>query len=309
MQEKQTGKKRVALGMGSKVRSHAHYDRSIVNTSVNKIIFNQELYADKNTYLQWYHTYRNANNFTDGRSYDHVVSCSHPLDGRCVAAGHTARRVHSNPRCQRLPHGSKGQKRYVTTFRPSCKKPTYVSTKSSSSGRKITTLSDHDVCNTLPLANRFQVLNEIDDDTPHTNVDAVSPTPCHTAASSSQISDSGLFRQKIRDSSSGLLNQSLTSQFAPADGEVSVHNIGSTLSEGNRVTEGEWVSSQMVTDHELLHRTQHGKLTKNCSDNVQTHSKELVNDTQRLESQLHHLELDLITDPIVETHFFQKLYG
>ena len=51
MQEKQTGKKRVALGMGSKVRSHAHYDRSIVNTSVNKIIFNQELHADKNTYL------------------------------------------------------------------------------------------------------------------------------------------------------------------------------------------------------------------------------------------------------------------
>ena len=166
-----------------------------------------------------------------------MVSCSHPLDGRHVSAGHTARRVHSNPRCQRLPHGSKGQKRYVT--------------KSSTSGRKITTLSDHDVCNTLPLANRFQVLNEIEV-TPHTNVDAVSPTPCHTAASFSQISDSGLFRPKIRDCSSGLLNQSLTGQFAPADGEVGVHNIGSTSSEGNHVTEGEGVSSQMVTDHKLL---------------------------------------------------------
>ena len=239
VQEKQTGKKRVALGMGSKVRSHAHYDRSIVNTSVNKIMFNQELYADKNTYLQWYDTYRNGNKFTDGRSYAHVVSCSHPLDGRNVSAGHTARRVHSNPRCQRLPHGSEGQKRHVTTFRPSCKKPTYVSTKSSFSGKKITTLSDHDVCNTLPLANRFQVLNEIDDDTPRTNADAASPTPCHTAASSSQISDSVMLRQKIKDSSSGLLNQPLTSQFAPADREVSVHNIGFTLSEGNRVTEGE----------------------------------------------------------------------
>ena len=208
MQEKQTGKKRVALGMGSQVRSHAHYDRSIVNTSVNKIIFNQELYADKNTYLQWYDTYRKVNNFTDGRSYAHVVSCSHPLDGTNVSAGHTARRVHSNPRCQRLPHGSKGQKRHVTTFRPSCKKPTYVSTK-------ITTLSDHDVCNTLPLANRFQVLNEIDDDTPHTNVDAVSPTPCHTAASSSQISDSVMLRQKIRDGSSGLSNQHWFIEPAP----------------------------------------------------------------------------------------------
>ena len=231
------------------------------------------------------------------------MSCSHPLDGGHFSAGHTARRVHSNPRCQRLPHGNKGQQRYVTTFRPSCKKPTYVSAKSSTSGTKITTLSDHDVCNTLPLANRFQVLNEIDEDTPHTNVDAVSPTPCHTAASSLQINNSGLLRQQIRDSSSGSLNQSLNSHFAPADEEVSVYNIGSTSSEGNHVTEGEGVSSQMVTDHELLHRMQHGTLTKNCSDNIQTHSKELVNDTQRLESQLHQLELDLITDPIVETHF------
>ena len=294
--------------MGSKVRSHAHYDRSIVNTSVNKIMFNQELYADKNTYLQWYDTYRNGNKFTDGRSYAHVVSCSHPLNGRNVSAGHTARRVHSNPRCQRLPRGSEGQKRHVTTFRPSCKKPTCVSTKSSFSGERITTLSDHDVCNTLPLANIFQVLNEIDDDTPHTNLDVVSPTPCHTAASSSQISHSVMLRQKIRDSSSGLLNQPLTSQFAPADREVSVHNIGFTLSEGNRVTEGEGVSSQMVTDHEFLHRTHRGTFTKDCSDNdlaihFQTHSKELVNDTQRLEFDLHQLELDLITDPIAETHF------
>ena len=67
--------------------------------------------------------------------------------------------------------------------------------------------------------------------------------------------------------STGLSNQPLTSQFPLADGEVSAHNTGFTLSEGNRVTEGEGISSQMVTDHELLHRMQHGALTKNCSDN------------------------------------------
>ena len=47
MQEKQTGKKRVAMGMCSKPKSHVHYDRFIVNSSVNKSAFSQELYADK----------------------------------------------------------------------------------------------------------------------------------------------------------------------------------------------------------------------------------------------------------------------
>ena len=198
MQEKQTDKKRVALGMSSKLRSHVHYDRCIVNSSVNKTMCYQELYADKNTYLQWYDSYRTVNKFIDGRSYAHVVSCTRPLGVRDISAGHTARRVCSDSCCQGLPYGSEGQKRNVTTFRPSCKKSTHVSTKSSLSGRKMTTLSDHDVCNTLPLVNRFQVFTEIDEDTSYASANAASPTPCHTTANSSQIGDSSMLRQGIR---------------------------------------------------------------------------------------------------------------
>ena len=280
----------------------------IVNSFVNKTILKQELHADKNTYLQWYHNYQTVNKFTDGRSYAYVVSCSRPLDVKRHSAGHTARRVHSDPRCQRRPHGSKGNKHNFSAFRPSCKKSTYVSRKSSLSGTKVTTLSDQNVCNTLPLANRFQVLNEIDVDTPHIDANAASPTPCHTVASSPQISDTVMLRQESRDSSPHSLKQSLTSHFASADGHAEVYDIGFILPEGNRGTEVEGVSSQMVTNHKLLHRTQHGAFTKDCTDNdlaiqSQINSKEPMNDTQGLESDLQRLELDLTIDPIPETHF------
>ena len=116
MQEKQTGKKRVAMGMCSKTKSHVHYDKFIANSSVNKTTFVQELYADKNTYLQWYDTYQTVNRFIDGRSYAQVVSCSPPLDVRNKSVVHAVKRVHWDPRCQRLPHGNKGKKGNPTLF-------------------------------------------------------------------------------------------------------------------------------------------------------------------------------------------------
>ena len=294
--------------MCSKARSHVHYDRSIVNSFVNKTTLNQEFYADKNTYLQWYHNYQTVNKFTDGRSYAHVVSGSRPLHVKRDSAGYTARHVHSDPRCQSLPQGSKGKEKNFCTFHSSCKKSTYVPRKSSFSGTKVTTLGDQDVGNTLPLANRFQVFNEMEVDTPHINANAESPTPCHTVANSPQISDSVILRQDIKDSSSDSLNQPLTSQFALADGDIDVYDIGFSLTEGNRGTEVEGMTSQMVTNHELLHRTQHGAFTKDCSDNdlarqLQTNNKKPMDDTRMLELDLHHLELDLTTDLVPDTHF------
>ena len=172
----------------------------------------------------------------------------------------------------------------------------------------MTTLSDHDVCNTLPLVNRFQVFTEIDEDISYASADVASPTPCHTTANSSQIGDSSMLRQGIRDSSCNLLNQPLTSHFASADKDVSVCNTGFNSFEGTCVTEGKGVVTQKVTDHELVHRTQLGASTKHCSDNhlavpVQTHSQELMNDTHMLESDLQNLELHSSLDPSAQTYF------
>ena len=142
---------------------------------------------------------------------------------------------------------------------------------------------------------------------PYANANAESPTPCRTVASSSQIIDSVMLRDKTRKCRPEPLMQSLRSNQVLVYSDIS-YNTGFTLPERNGATEAEGAPSQMVTDHKFAHRTQRGAFTKRLPDtdfgtHSQTNSKGPMNDTQMLESELHQLENDLTVDPIAESYF------
>ena len=152
------------------------------------------------------------------------------------------------------------------------------------------------------------MLNEIDVDRPYANANAASPAPCCKIATSSQIIDSAMLRGTTRDTSPESLSQSLINHQVLVDRNNIVHDTGFILSEGNRVAEVEKAPSQMVTNHEFVHRTQCGAFTEklSCTElamHSQTDSREPMNDTRMLESDLHQLELNLTVDPIPETYF------
>ena len=62
--------------MCQRLLTHVHNQRCIVNSTVNREIFKQELSATKDEYLQWFATYQAANRFLDGRSSVQVLSCT-----------------------------------------------------------------------------------------------------------------------------------------------------------------------------------------------------------------------------------------
>ena len=81
--------------------THVHNQRFIVNSTVNREIYQQEVAATKNEYLQWFATYQAANRFLVGRSYAQVLSCTPRSDTKKSQAHNPVRGCNTNDRYQR----------------------------------------------------------------------------------------------------------------------------------------------------------------------------------------------------------------